>query len=634
MLIIASVSNGNDSDLFPQPAQLAPDVDFWVAIFTGYTTTEGVLHDSHNLDIVYERLSLPDNASRRQRQSISDKRRPHYKEILQTLASGKREGLTKEEQRVLGIWPANVSEKELLLAANNIRFQAGLSDRFAEGLQRAGLYRDYINEEFKALGVPIALAALPHVESSYDLDARSNAGASGIWQFTRGTGRRFMQVDHVLDERNDPFLATIAAGKLLSYNHSITGNWPMAITAYNHGLSGVRRAMRRYGDNNLIDILRHYDGRAFGFSSRNFYVSFLAAKEVDQNIDVYFPGLKSADPIEYSQYRMKKYMPVKQLTTFLNISDSDLARHNPALQPTIWQGSKYLPKGYMLRVPASLIKGSLPALIDSLSPDIFFNQQLADFFHTVARGDTLSEIADAYETRVSTLVTLNNLTNRHRIRVDQKLRLPAAGPAPTSQSSMVARSSSPVTGSKKEDPLKETSIKEATNVRIGSITTATEKMKEVDPLVGTRALLSDPSDYAVDTDNTIEIQALETLGHYSDWLKIRTQRLRDINKMAFRTPVEIGKRITLDFSNVSLESFEEARSNYHRQQQDIFFRTYTITDVRQHVIRRGESVWELSLRKYDVPVWLFRQYNPELDMHNVAWGTRLRFPVLTENKQT
>ena len=107
----------------------------------------------------------------------------------------------------MGIWPANVSEKELLLAANNIRFQAGLSDRFAEGLQRAGLYRDYINEEFKALGVPIALAALPHVESSYDLDARSNAGASGIWQFTRGTGRRFMQVDHVLDERDAPFLA-------------------------------------------------------------------------------------------------------------------------------------------------------------------------------------------------------------------------------------------------------------------------------------------------------------------------------------------------------------------------------------------------------------------------------------------
>jgi len=634
MLIIASVSNGNDSDWFPQPAQLASDVDFWVAIFTGYTTAEGVLHDSHNLDIVYERLSLPDNASRRQRQSVSDRRRPHYKEILQTLASGKREGLTKEEQRVLGMWPANVSEKELLLAANNIRFQAGLSDRFAEGLHRAGLYRDYINEEFKQLGIPIALAALPHVESSYDLNARSNAGASGIWQFTRGTGRRFMQVDHVLDERNDPFLATIAAGKLLSYNHSITGNWPMAITAYNHGLSGVRRAMRRYGDNNLIDILRHYDGRAFGFSSRNFYVAFLAAKEVDQNPDVYFPGLKPAEPIEYSQYRLKKYVPVNQLTTFLDISDSDLARHNPALQPTIWQGSKYLPKGYTLRVPASLLQDSLQILIDRLSPDIFFNQQLADLFHTVARGDTLSEIADVYETRVSTLVTLNNLTNRHRIRAGQKLRLPAAGPAPTAELPMVVRSSSPVTERNDGSPLTETSMKKATDVSKGAITNGTKKKKVVGGFVDTRALLSDPSDYAVDADYTIEIQALETLGHYSDWLNVRTQRLRDINKMAFRTPVEIGKRITLDFSNVSLESFEELRSNYHRQQQDIFFRTYTITDVRQHVIRRGESVWELSLREYDVPVWLFRQYNPELDMHNVAWGTLLRFPVLTENKQT
>ena len=89
----------------------------------------------------------------------------------------------------MGIWPANVSEKELLLAANNIRFQAGLSDRFAEGLQRAGLYRDYINEEFKALGVPIALAALPHVEYSYDLDDRSNEGTVSYTHLTMPTNR-------------------------------------------------------------------------------------------------------------------------------------------------------------------------------------------------------------------------------------------------------------------------------------------------------------------------------------------------------------------------------------------------------------------------------------------------------------
>ena len=122
-----------------------------------------------------------------------------------------------------------------------------------------------------------------------------------------------MQVDHVVDERNDPFYATRAAGQLMAYNYSITGNWPMAITAYNHGLGGVRRAMREYGDTAYVDILRKYNGRTFGFASRNFYVAFLAAKEVDQNVEKYFPGLQAESPIEYSvaTYRV---IPVSGLT--------------------------------------------------------------------------------------------------------------------------------------------------------------------------------------------------------------------------------------------------------------------------------------------------------------------------------
>jgi membrane-bound lytic murein transglycosylase D len=132
-------------------------------------------------------------------------------------------------------------------------------------------------------------------------------------------------------------------------------------------------------------------------------------------------------------------------------------------------------------------------------------------------------------------------------------------------------------------------------------------------------------------DSTIEIQPLETLGHYADWLGIKTQRLRDINGLAFRTPVEVGKRIRLDLGTVDVETFENLRAAYHRQQQDTFFRNYTIAGVTEHVVRSGESVWILSLREYEVPVWLFRQYNPDLDLHNVQRGTRLNFPVLVSN---
>ena len=633
ILCISGLAFAQSETVFPRPAGLERDVNFWVAIFSQYSTNEGVLHDNRNLAIVYETVPLPNNASRRTRQRTSGNRRKHYQAILRTLADGKRDNLSTEEQRVLDLWPIDVTNKELAAAVGRIRFQLGLSDRFREGLQRAGRWRDHVNAEFTRLGVPTALGALPHVESSYNPEARSHVGASGIWQFTRSTGRRFMQVDHVLDERNDPFLATTAAAKLLAYNYSITGNWPMAITAYNHGLSGARRAMRRHGDTAYVDILRNYNGRTFGFASRNFYVAFLAAMQIDQDPQKYFPGVVPEKPTDYSNFQLTSFVAADELASALKVSERDIARHNPALQATIWQGSKYLPKNYAVRLPTNMLGAPLSDLIAGMPEDALYAKQLPDLFHTVARGDTLSEIADTYETRVSTLVALNALGSRHRIRIGQQIRLPAAGPAP------IAVASAPVataTEPPPPPPLPAEVIADAPAIAVIEMPEEESPgalADQVSDFIGglQAALLSDPSDYSVGDDLTIEVHPLETLGHYADWLGLKTQRLRDINGLAFRAPVVVGQRIKLDFGIVNTESFENLRADFHRQQQDTFFRNHTITGVTEHVVRRGESIWILSLRKYDVPVWLFRQYNPELDLDSVQPGTRLSFPILVRN---
>lgn len=605
------------AETFPQPEELQPDIDFWVDIFTQYTTDQGVLHDSRNLGVVYEHIDFSAGLDRRARQRAVSRRREVLKAALNALASGKRDKLSELEAHVLSLWPDDVSSSTLASAAKQIRYQQGLQDRFREGLIRAGRWRAYIHKEFTTLGVPVELAALPHVESSYNPNARSHVGASGIWQFTRSTGRRFMRVDHVLDERNDPFAATRGAGKLLAYNYSITGNWPMAITAYNHGLAGVRRAMREYGDTAYVDILRKYKGRTFGFASRNFYVAFLAAKHVDQNVEQYFPGLVPERPTEYAVLKLAGYISFADFAEQLGLSVRELARHNPALQATVITGNKHLPGGFSVRVPAHLLSATPEEILVAIPDSAWQAEQLPDMFHTVQRGDTLSQIAEAYKTRVSTLVALNNLSSSNRIRAGQKLRLPAAGPAP------VAAAPPPAV------------VATSTEVE----TPAAEPEEEVSPFVlagdlaatlrGTlqTALLSDPSDYSVAADNTIEVHPLETLGHYADWLEIRTQRLRDINGLAFRTPVEVGKRIRLDLATVDAQTFEERRIDYHRRQQDAYFREHVITGVTEHVVKSGESIWVLSLRQYDVPIWLFRQYNPEYDLDRVRAGDRVRFPV-------
>jgi membrane-bound lytic murein transglycosylase D len=438
-----------------------------------------------------------------------------------------------------------------------------------------------------------------------------------------------MRVDHVVDERNDPFAATRGAGQLLAHNYSITGNWPMAITAYNHGLAGVRRAMRRHGDTNYVDIFRNYHGRTFGFASRNFYVAFLAAKEVDQNPEKYFPGILRDQAIDYAEVELSAFLSVHELSAALGVTPADLARHNQSLQQTVWNGSKYVPKGLGVRIPVSMLDAPIDELLAGVTAERWSAERLPDLYHTIARGDTLSQIAQTYRTRVSTLVALNNLGSQHRIRAGQRLRLPAAGPAPAvvappATSSPAAETAVLRAPSRDMTVEDNTAIEEVTPVLLGGDLAAT--------LMGSlqMALLSDPSDYSVAQNLTIEVQPLETLGHFADWLGIRTQRLRDINALAFRTPVVVGERIKLEFRDIDVEAFENRRIAYHRGEQDGFFREHIITGVSEHVIKRGESIWILSLRTYDVPVWLFRQYNPGLDLHKVRPGITVRFPVLVE----
>jgi membrane-bound lytic murein transglycosylase D len=379
--------------------------------------------------------------------------------------------------------------------------------------------------------------------------------------------------------------------------------------------------MRQYGDTAYVNILREYDGRTFGFASRNFYVAFLAAMEVDQHVETYFPGLVAENPTHYAVESLSNYVSVPGLTQAMGTTPRKLAQHNPALQATVWQESKYLPKGYELRFPAGELQQPLDQVLASLPARFVFSKQLPDMFHNVARGDTLSEIADTYDTRVSTLVALNGLGSSHRIRAGQRLRLPAAGPLPVVASVAAAPAA---IASAPEAPEAEIELAQMTPAAMAS-----DLASSFFDTVRT-ALLSDPSDYSVATDNTIEVQELETLGHFGDWLEIKTQRLRDLNGLAFRTPVVVGQRIKLDLNTVEANVFEERRIAYHRAQQDSFFRRHVISGVTEHTIKSGESVWVLALRQYDVPIWLFGQYNPGVDMHNVRPGTKVQFPLLTD----
>jgi membrane-bound lytic murein transglycosylase D len=410
-------------DLFPLPDSLEPRVRFWVRIYSEVGTEGGLLHDPEDLNVVYEVVRYPGTRGRARERAVNkDKKR--YAAILRKLAAGKRSGLSKEQARVLGLFPKGVSNRTLSGAARRIRFQLGQADKFRAGVARSGRWEDYIRGVLHSRGVPEQLAALPHVESSFNPAAHSHAGASGIWQFTRSTGRRFMRVDHVIDERRDPLLATVAAARLLRANYESTGAWPLAITAYNHGAAGMRRAVSRLGTRDIGVIVQKYKSRTFGFASRNFYAEFLAALQVSMHHVDYFGPIHKDPPAQPEIVMLDAHYAPATLAQAFGIPLADLREANRALLSPVWEGQKYVPAGYALRVPRNPSRAPGETVLASIDGSKRFGQQRRDRHYRVHRGDTLSKIARRFGVRESELVSLNGLRSKHKIRVGQLLRLP------------------------------------------------------------------------------------------------------------------------------------------------------------------------------------------------------------------
>ena len=415
-------SLAQDPALFPRPAELEPAISFWVRVYTEVDTQSGFLHDSQNLDVIYTDLRL-------NRRAI-EARRSQIQEDLRVLATGERGQLTDSQSEILALWPIDVSNQTLRAAASNVRWQLGQSDRFLGGLQRSGAYRQHINNVVREKGLPAELGVLPHVESSFNPGAFSSASAAGMWQFTRATGQRFMRIDHIVDERMDPYTATSAAMSLLEYNYSVLGTWPLALTAYNHGAGGIARAVRETETTDIEKIVANYKGRSFGFASRNFYAQFLAVNEVERNAVEHFGAVRFNPAPNFREVETDAFIDAEVFASSVGISLEQLRADNLALRPVVWEGSKRIPAGFKIKMREEVVpSGDILAMVLA---DFKFPVQTPDIAYVVERGDSLSVIARRFNTSVTRLASLNQLKSRNRIQIGQRLLLPQDNSQPTS----------------------------------------------------------------------------------------------------------------------------------------------------------------------------------------------------------
>jgi membrane-bound lytic murein transglycosylase D len=281
--------------------------------------------------------------------------------------------------------------------------------------------------------LPETFVYLPIVESGFNTQAQSYLGAAGMWQFMRSTGKQYhLTINAYVDERKDPLQATCAAAELLSYNYGKIQSWPLAITAYNHGLQGMKNAVKAVGAEDIDIIIEQYTGSKFGFASRNFYPEFLAAIDVGVRYIEYFGELKLQAPLTLTQMKLPDFVTAKTLAKYTPFTVDEIKRLNPALHPSVFNAGSFLPKHYELNIPlaqSEAFKTAYAAIPQSLKPQAITTK------YRVKKGETLSSIAAKYKTSVKVLTQLNNISNPRKIRAGQILKIPGGRGVTTQKTS-------------------------------------------------------------------------------------------------------------------------------------------------------------------------------------------------------
>lgn len=273
------------SGVFQKPGELEPAVDFWRKTYTQWSRSEVAIHDDRYMDVIYEVMKVPgyvEESLTSEQKDMVKQRREYWKFQLFTLESKLRYNspLTASDRQIIAKLKNNGRELNRVLygASDRVRSQRGTRERFMRGLEISRRYDRQFRKIFRNAGLPEDLAYLPHVESSFQPGARSSAGAIGMWQFTKGAAKTFMPGGR-FDLCLDPVASAEGAARYLSHAYRKLGDWPAAITSYNHGIGGMKRAQNQVG-RDFVRIVKNYDGPAFGFASRNYYAQFLAAREI------------------------------------------------------------------------------------------------------------------------------------------------------------------------------------------------------------------------------------------------------------------------------------------------------------------------------------------------------------------
>ncbi len=339
-------------------------VGFWFDIYTRYSSRYHVIHHVDYPWIIYKvidttKIFLADTGTNkwtkyhRAKALVKNEQAFVRNELYKMSRMKNYNRLTIEQQRYYNILQEVPGSRKTVFAnaSKNLRTQLGQKDFYRGGLMSSSKYLPLMEEIFAQYDLPVELTRLPLVESSFNENAISKVGASGIWQFMPLVGKAYLKITDNIDERNSPLKATEAAAKLMMMNFKITQAWPLAITAYNHGASGIMKASRISRSRDLPTIIDRYSSHTFGFASSNFFCSFVAALYGERYQDEVFGDVPKLLPHRSDMLKLSTNYRAKTFIDIAGITMEELRLFNPDLKAKLITPNTTLPRGYRVFLP-------------------------------------------------------------------------------------------------------------------------------------------------------------------------------------------------------------------------------------------------------------------------------------------
>jgi membrane-bound lytic murein transglycosylase D len=562
-------------------------------VFTQYHHNQYLIHDSENLELVYKVITFDTSFSDYQIEKHLEKYKDDLSDLLKDIAAHPEK--LKEQGSLSGIiiqyFGSEPDPRALVQASERLRAQQGMREPFEAGLARSLLYIPYMQEIFKQFDLPIELAYLPHIESSFNPMARSKVGAAGMWQFMRSTGRRYLKINRVIDERYDPFISTRAAAKLLKYNFEKLGDWGLAVTAYNFGVNGMRRAAEMYGSD-YIKVRESFNNRRFKFASRNFYPEFLAVIEIMKDYRRYFPEVKAPESPPIARYQLKSAVSFPRLAKFVNLRPEELRKLNPAYSSRTVKGQYRIPAGYWVNLP---IESDLVKL----------EMEISD--------ETGEEIRIAKE-KMQPLGAKQDLVEKRKAENN-------AGTF-SEETQLLAWLNERKPGVMDDRFISENKAIDWYQIFPPASSNIQAVMEQFDQELLPHMKIN---------GNTITVFANETLGHFADWLRLPLYRVQQMNNLGRRRTIYQGQKLRLDFSRVSKEDFLNYRIQYHQEAMGRFLSENEFVSIVEYQIRSGESIWDIARTQYEIPPELIQYFNIRDDINKLYPGDIIRIPIFKSN---